>query len=162
MGKKYDHRDFKETRDYGPNAITERIGSSVNLKEKQIFRENTRNKLNNINYEKNVLDDLSLDDEDEMDIYQDKEKPAVRNNFFYGGAVKYKRKTAEEVLKKKKSNFFKNDDDKNDEETTGRKKGFKYHHNYIPEEYEDEDEAKEDEIKQFANIKLSFLGIFIT
>ena len=156
LGKKYDHRDFKETRDYGPNAITEGIGSSVNLKEKQIYRETTRNKLNNINYEKNVLDDLSLDDEDEMDINQDKEKPAVRNNFFYGGAVKYKRKTAEEVLKKKKSNFFKNDDDKNDEETTGRKKGFKYHHNYIPEEYEDEDEAKEDEKKQFANIKLSF------
>ena len=164
LGKKYNHRDFRETRDYGPNALTERVGSNDNLKDKQVFDEKSRKKLNNMNYEKNVLDDLSLDDDDENDIYKDKENPAIRSNFFYGGVVKYKNKKAEEILKKKKNTtFFYNSDnnDKNDEETTGRKKGFKYHHNYIPEEYEDEDEAKEDEMKQFANIKLDFWEFLI-
>ena len=150
LRNRYDHREFKNNRDYGPAGYTEGITSNQTLENYQIFGKNKKNKITNLNYNKDILDELSLDEDD--DIYNNKEKPVKKN--FFSGDVKFKRKTAEEELKRKKNSSFLRNRKDNGQDNTNRQS--KYHHNYLPEEFENEEESNKEQIQSFADIKLSF------
>ena len=111
-----------------------------------------------MNYNKNTLEDLSIDEEDEDDIYRQTEKPIKRKNFFVDN-VKFKKKTAEEELKstKKKSFFYNRNTKKSDNDIPNPR----YHHNYLPEEFENEEEAGRQQVQKFADIKLTFCEFLI-
>ena len=159
LKKQYNHRNFFDNRDYGPNGFGGTVMTSgEDLKNYQIFGQNTKRKVfRSEKFEKDFLDDLDLDDEDVFNMNYKKGK-AVNNNFFYEGDVKSKKKNAEEELKRKKnSNFFYgNRNDRKDNNNRGR-----YHHNALPEEFENADEARSQEVEQFAGISLSFCEFLI-
>ena len=148
LKKQYNHRNFFDNRDYGPNVMT----SGEDLRNNQIFGPNTKGK--SIKDEKkgmNIFEDLDIEDDDIFNMNIKKGK-SINNNFFYQGDVKSRKKKAEDELKKKKSSFFYNGRSNRDNNINrGR-----YHHNALPEEFEDEDEARKEEIQQFADIDLSF------
>ena len=154
LRNRYDHRNFVDERDNGPAGIT----SNENLKSNKFFGQTKKKKIQNLNYNKNTLEDLSIDEEDEDDIYRQTEKPIKRKNFFVDN-VKFKKKTAEEELKstKKKSFFYNRNTKKSDNDIPNPR----YHHNYLPEEFENEEEAGRQQVQKFADIKLTFCEFLI-
>ena len=159
LKKKYNHRNFFDNRDYGPNGFGGTIMTSgEDLKSHQIYGPNTKKKgFKSEKFNEDFLDDLDLDDDDVFNMNFKKGK-AINNNFFYGGDVKSRKKNAEEELKRKKipNFFYGNRNDKKDNINRGR-----YHHNALPEEFENADEARSQQIEQFAGIGLTFCEFLI-
>ena len=88
LKKQYNHRNFFDNRDYGPNVMT----SGEDLRNNQIFGPNTKGK--SIKDEKkgmNIFEDLDIEDDDIFNMNIKKGK-SINNNFFYQGDVKSRKK----------------------------------------------------------------------
>ena len=155
LRNKYDPRNFKENKNFGRGGFEEGITSHENLKNKLFFVQTKKREIKNVNIDKNVFDDLSIDDE----IYKIEETP-VKKNFFVD-TVKMKKKSAEEELKQKTSSFFYNNRNYNRANNNSNNQGRRYHHNYLPEEFEREEDARNQELQEFADIKLSFIEFLL-
>ena len=153
----YDHRNYIDTRDLGPAAYSNAMTSKEDLRNNQIFGQNFKKKKF---FEQDIIqEEISFDDDDDIFSVNTNKKPSVKNNFFHGGEVKYKRKTAEEGFKKNKD--FSHNLKNNEIENTESKRKFKYHHNYLPEEFENEEDARNEQIQDFADIKLTFFEFLL-
>ena len=147
----YNHRDFRERREMGPSVYNSESNNEMNGGRN--FGENLKKTTMQT---RDLLDELnsSMDDQNVLDVNKEK---VVKKSFFRDD-IRFKKKTVEEQLKKnksKRSTFFYNGND-NRPDNSENKRNFRYHHNYLPEEYEEEDEAREQQIQNFADIKLSF------
>ena len=160
LRNEYDHMNFIDNKDLGPAAYNNQITSNDNLGNNQIFVQTFKNKQTDIFND--ILDEDIMNDEENLNVNKDK-KHSIKNNFFHQGDVRFKRKTVEEELKTNKNKnmkfFYNGNNNRNDNSET--KKNFKYHHNYLPEEFENEDEARNEQIQKFADIKLSFVEFLL-